>query len=145
MGVFNKIGDLLGGGFIKKVGDVVDRFVTSPDEKKKFKIEFEKLIHDQKAELYKLEIEDRNSAREREIEIAKTGRTDWLMYAAGITGLGTFILMVCAVIFMPDVTKNSLFHQLMGIIEGVALTVFAYYFGTSKSSQEKTKILERKP
>lgn len=98
-------------------------------------MEFEK-------DMYALEIQDRESARNREIEIAKTGKGDWLMYVAGLTALGSFVLMVIAVIF-TDQEGNSLFHQLMGIIEGVALTVFAYYFGTSKSSKDKQETIDR--
>lgn len=92
-------------------------------------------------DFYRVMVQDLDSARNREIEIAKTGRTDWLMYASGVTALSTFILMVVAVIFVKEVKENSLFHQLMGIIEGVALTVFSYYFGTSKSSADKTKMI----
>lgn len=140
MNIIKQAGDLIG-GLIKPLGDVVDKFITNPDEKKKFMMEVEQMVHNQKSELLKMEIEDRGSARNREVEMAKTGHTDWLMYAAGITGLGSFILMVCAVIFIDGVSENLLIHQLMGIIEGVALTIFAYYFGTSKSSTDKTKLL----
>jgi hypothetical protein len=101
-------------------------------------IEFDKLLRDHEREMYALEIEDRDSARNREIEMAKTGKQDHLMYSAGYTALGTFIIMVYAVIWKPDGMEHSpLFHQLMGIIEGVALTVFGYYFGTSKRAEEK--------
>jgi hypothetical protein len=104
-------------------------------------IEFDKLIRDHEREMYALEIEDRDSARSREVELAKTGRNDHLMYAAGYTALGTFIAMVYAVIWKPSGVEHSpIFHQLMGIIEGVALTVFGYYFGTSKRAEEKRKV-----
>ena len=92
-------------------------------------------------EAYRLEIEDRKSARSREVELAKTGRSDWMMYLSGCTAMGVFVLMVIAVIWQFPGVNSTLFHQLMGIIEGVSLTVFAYYFGTSKSSNEKTKLL----
>ena len=86
---------------------------------------------------YRVMTADIADARNREIEIAKIGGTDWLMYAAGITALSTFILMVIAVIFIKETQDNRLFHQLMGIVEGVALTVFSYYFGSSKGSKDK--------
>lgn len=104
-------------------------------------IEFDRLLKEHEREMYTLEIQDRDSARHREIEIAKTNKQDHLMYAAGYTALGTFVVMVYAVIWKPDGMEHSpLFHQLMGIIEGVALTVFGYYFGTSKRAEEKKKI-----
>jgi hypothetical protein len=111
-----------------------------PDDKK---VEFEKLIQEHEKEMYELEIKDRDSARNREIEIAKVGGNDHLMYVSGYVALAAFLVMIFAVIFLPEsVSHNSLFHQLMGIIEGVALTVFGYYFGTSKSSHEKTSLLK---
>ncbi|MGB4971499.1 MAG: hypothetical protein WBO32_02510 [Cyclobacteriaceae bacterium] len=104
-----------------------------------------KLHNDFEIEMYQLEVRDRESARTREIELAKTGKTDHLMYVAGYTALLTFILMVVSVIFLSNqVSDNALFHQLMGIIEGVALTVFGYYFGTSKSSSDKNKMFQNK-
>jgi len=88
--------------------------------------------------MYALEVQDRESARNREVELAKTGKSDHLMYSAGYTALLTFIAMVYAVIWKPAGVEHSpIFHQLMGIIEGVALTVFGYYFGTSKRAEEK--------
>ena len=95
-------------------------------------------------EEYRLEIQDRESARNREVELAKTGKSDWLMYMSGCTAMGVFVLMVIAVVWQFPGVDSPLFHQLMGIIEGVSLTVFAYYFGTSKSSYEKTKMLSSK-
>lgn len=93
-------------------------------------------------EMYELEIKDRDSARTREIEIAKAGGKDVLMLSAGFTALALLIGMTAAVIF-TDQTDNPLFHQLMGIIEGVALTIFAYYFGTSKGSKDKQTQLDK--
>ena len=93
---------------------------------------------------YRVMTADIADARNREIEIAKVGGTDWLMYAAGITALSTFVLMVIAVIFVKETQENLLFHQLMGIIEGVALTVFSYYFGSSKGSKDKSEMLGKR-
>lgn len=101
-------------------------------------LEFEKLLQDHEREMYALEVQDRASARSREVEMAKTAGHDHLMYVAGYVALAAFAVMVFAVIWLPDsVNHNSLFHQLMGIIEGVSLTIFSYYFGTSKSSLDK--------
>ena len=52
--------------------------------------EDKKMLQDQHKELYKLEIEDRDSARKREVEIAKTGKKDYMMQLTGIVGLLSF-------------------------------------------------------
>lgn len=96
-------------------------------------------------ELYRIEVEDRNSARNREIEVAKTGRQDWMMTVTGLVGLASFMIMIFAVIFIEDVQRNDLFIHLIGMIEGVVIgNIFAYYYGTSKSSKDKQEALNSK-
>ena len=107
---------------IENVGEKILQDKTLTEEQKK---EAAAIIQKEKELLFK----DRQSARNREIEIAKTGKKDFLMYAAGITALSMFVLMVVSVIFFSEnINKNPLFHQLMGIIESISLSVFYYYF-----------------
>lgn len=83
-------------------------------------------------ELYKAEVEDRDSARKREVEMAKAGKTDWMMMLTGIVGLASFGFMVYAVVYIPDMVHNDLFIHLMGMIEGLVVgNIFAYYYGNS--------------
>ena len=89
-------------------------------------------------EYYKLEVEDRKSARLREVALAKVGKIDLMMILSGLVGLSCFGLIVYAVLFttLPD---NALIHQLIGMVEGVAVSIFAFYFGSSKGSKDKDK------
>jgi xanthine/uracil permease len=58
--------------------------------------------------------------------------------------LGTFIFIVITAVYKPTVFKeNPVLHQIVGMIEGVALSVFAYYYSTTKSSSDKTKLIEK--
>lgn len=133
--VLDTIGDVLPDkGVLGVVKNIIDRDPDMPEEDK---LEFEKLLNEHEREMYALEVQDRDSARSREVEVAKAGKADHLMYASGYTALITFLVMVFAVIWHRGVDHNPLFHQLMGIVEGVALTVFGYYFGTSKRAEEK--------
>ncbi len=89
-------------------------------------------IHEQLVELYKLEVEDRDSARKREVEITKAGGNDWMMNITGIIGLFCFVFIVYAVVYIPQVLENELFIHLMGMVEGVVIgNIFAFYYGTS--------------
>jgi hypothetical protein len=91
-------------------------------------------------------VQDLESARTREVELAKVtgGKHDYMMLATGFTGLLSFIAIVVAVLFMPAVQDNKLFMHLMGIVEGVVIgNIFSYYYGTSKSSQSKDKLINR--
>lgn len=111
-------------------------------------IQGSELSQEEKAQLLKLhelELNDRSSARNREIEIAKTGKTDWMMTATGSVILISFILCVVAIIFIsiPE-TNRDLFIHLLGIVEGAFVgSMVAYYYSTSKSSAEKQKHIEK--
>jgi hypothetical protein len=153
--VWAVIGKALSGGasgLITGLGDTIDKFVTTKEEKELLKQAMTKLVQDHdmalkqmSLEVFKAEVADRDSARNRELEIAKTDKNDWLMKASGVVALVSFVSMLLAIIFDKTlglgISEQPIFHQLMGIVEGVALTVFAYYFGTSKSSADKTKHL----
>jgi len=89
-------------------------------------------LHNQVTELYKLEVADRDSARNREVEITKAGGNDWMMNVTGIIGLFCFVFIVYAVVYIPQVLENELFIHLMGMVEGVVIgNIFAFYYGTS--------------
>jgi hypothetical protein len=83
-------------------------------------------------EMYELEVQDRDSARNREIEIAKIHKFDFLFYLTGIIGLSIFCFIVYAIVYLqiPDQNKDVWIH-LIGISEGVVLSIFGYYFGSS--------------
>lgn len=88
-------------------------------------------------DLYALEVADRDSARKREVEVAKTNKQDWMMMFTGITGLLSFIFTIYAVVYIPTVLDNDLFIHLMGMIEGVVISnIFAYYYGTSSENRK---------
>lgn len=130
------------GGAVQEVGNILNKKANHDKEAEKLLQEFEVFKLEYEKELYELEVEDRNSAREREVEMAKSGKTDWLMYATGITGLGTFVALVYSVLFR-ELPESAIVHQLIGLVEGVAITIFAYYFGTSKSSKDKDEIIKK--
>lgn len=131
------IGDVLPDkGILGVVKNIIEGSNLPPEEKR----ELLRLKNDFEREMYELEIKDRESARNRQIEVAKTGKSDSMMTITGLTGLGAFVLMIIAIIFL-DVKESAILHQLIGMIEGVALTIFAYYYGTSKSSKDKDSVI----
>jgi len=102
------------------------------DKKPDLTPEDKEQIHQQLVELYKLEVQDRDSARKREVEMAKSGANDWMMNVTGIIGLFCFVFIVYAVVYIPQVLENELFIHLMGMVEGVVIgNIFAFYYGTS--------------
>ena len=63
------------------------------------------------------------------------------MLITGLIGVSVFVFMVVAIVFMPELQENKLLIHLLGMVEGVAITIFSYYFGSSKGSKDKTKLL----
>jgi hypothetical protein len=82
--------------------------------------------------MMELEVADRDSARKREIEISSHGKFDFLFYITGIIGLSAFCFIVYAIAFLsiPEANKEIWIH-LIGITEGVVLSIFGYYFGSA--------------
>lgn len=121
----------LSGGPLEAIKTLIDSDVSiGPEEKQR--------LHNELIEAYKAEVEDRDSAREREVEVAKAGKNDWLFNLTGIVGLGAFAVIIWAILALdiPD-TNKELFYHLIGIVEGVSLSIFGYYFGTSMKDNEK--------
>lgn len=118
-------GAALTGGPIEAIKTLIDSdATTTPEEKQR--------LHDDLIEAYKTEVADRDSARTREVEIAKTGKFDFLFNLTGLVGLSAFGVIVWAILVLeiPEANRD-LFYHLIGIVEGVVLSIFGYYFGTS--------------
>jgi len=94
--------------------------------------------HDQLVELYRLEVADRDSARKREASIIASGGRDWMMTLTGIVGLAAFSFLVYTVVTtkVPE-TNKEIFIHMIGIVEGVALSIFGYYFGSAVKKDDK--------
>ena len=118
----------------KGVLGVLKNLINSDDSMSaEEKIEAQKHLQ----ELYKAEVEDRDSARKREVEMAKAGKSDWMMMLTGVVGLLSFLFVIYAVVFIPEMNNNDLFIHLMGMIEGLVVgNIFAYYYGTSAKNKD---------
>ena len=126
---------------VKVLTALVSDRVDLPQEDR---LAFKKLLLDYEAELYRMEVLDRQSARRREVAVSKAGRMDLMFYLTGIVCLSAFALIVYAIVYMRIPEDNQeLFIHLVGLVEGAVLTIIAYYYGTSKSSKDKTKMLAK--
>ena len=112
--VLHTVGDLLPDsgvtGIVKRAIDLLPEPLTAEEKR-----ELEQLLHEQEVEFYKLEVLDRDSAREREAQMVKYGAHDWLFNLTGIVGLGAFVAIVVAIIFLPEVQNESMFNHLIAM------------------------------
>ena len=121
--VLDAIGDIVPGGqAIKAIGALIDATTESETER-------------QHAHylLLEAEAEDRANARQREVDFTKaTGQRDWMQTAVGIVGMVAFILMIWWA--TQGVEEREVYFHLLGVVEGVAVTIYGYYYGSSKGS-----------
>jgi len=89
-------------------------------------------LHNELIELYELEVADRDSARKREVEKAKSGGFDLMFNLTGVVGLGAFAFIIYAIVYLqiPESNKEVWIH-LIGISEGIVLSIFGYFFGSA--------------
>ena len=89
-------------------------------------------LHNELVELYQLEVADRDSARKREVEKAKSGGFDFMFNLTGVIGLGAFGFIIYAIVYLqiPESNKEVWIH-LIGISEGIVLSIFGYFFGSA--------------
>lgn len=114
-------------GILKEVIDTDDSM--TPEEKESAR----KAV----IEAYEHEVKDRESARNREVEIAKTGRFDLMYNLTGVVGLGAFAFIVYAIVYLEIPAENKeVWIHLIGICEGIVLSIFGYFFGTSMKNDK---------
>lgn len=124
--ILDTVGDLLPDagvlGIVKNLINISDKF--TPEEKE--------IITEDLAQMYETEVRDRESARLREVEMSKLGSKDFMFTLTGLIGLAVFCFIVYAIAFLqiPDANKEIWIH-LIGISEGVVLSIFGYYFGSA--------------
>ena len=124
--ILETVGDLLPDagvlGVAKNLIKMSDKL--TPEEKE--------VLTEDLAQMYEMEVKDRDSARIREVEMSKLGSRDFLFTLTGLIGLSVFCFIVYAIAFLqiPDANKEIWIH-LIGISEGVVLSIFGYYFGSA--------------
>jgi hypothetical protein len=90
-------------------------------------------------ELDKIEMEDRKDARAMQV-----ATKDWMPNAlASVLMISLCVLAGVLLKYSVPVDNKEIIINLMGVLEGAAVTVFSFYFGSSRSSSEKDKVLGR--
>lgn len=140
--VLSTAGNLTGLEILNKASDLIEKSDKLTEEEKVQLLELKQM----ELEEYRIEVQDRDSARQREAALAKAGQRDWFQYIVGTVGLAAFIFMLYVVVYEPikDNLQKTLFIHALGIVEGAVISIFGYYFGSSKGSKDKTSLLTHK-
>ena len=96
---------------------------------------------------FRAEAADRDSARDREVGMAAAGATTLSQLVVPILALGTVattFLFIASLLFLEIKTEQQqLIIFALGYATAAAQQVLSYYFGSSKSSQDKTTALQK--
>ena len=138
LGILAKIGSILGSDPITKIADLADRFIQTKEEKDEFLLQVEQNRDTFNKGLLDIEAADRKNARSRQIEMAKAGASDFMHSVVGIVGMVAFLSVIYLGIFV-EIADKATFNLILGNVMGISATIFAFYFGSSKSSSEKQK------
>lgn len=138
---------------LDSVGSIVDSVVTTKEEKEALKIELQKEINrsmeamqDKALTEMELSVRDLESARAREVELAKAGAKDKTPSVLAYLAVIGFIAMILFLLIFGfgslTVDQALLVGSLLGVLGSNSTTVYNYYFGSSAGSKEKAKSLD---
>lgn len=88
------------------------------------------------ADTYKTEVEDRESARNFQLEDQKiTGKRDWMLPFLAITGVLSFNLSIIIIFFTKlDPSDHDVLYMMIGQLTSVYVMIYSCYYG--KPAQE---------
>jgi hypothetical protein len=97
------------------------------------------------AEQTKAYLADRQSARQREIELQKAGRTSWEMLVLAFLAIAGLI-GIALVLFLTEVPDGAeeMLLMIIGALISRAGDVYAFYFGSSRGSKDKDRLLSER-
>jgi hypothetical protein len=140
---------LFGGGkLLESARGIIDEVVTSKEEKAALYIKFQEMLIKHSETVASLEVADRESARHREIETAKTGSKNWTQNILAYAGVGGFFGIIGFLLSrgLTDMGTEESFiiGNLTGMAGAIAKDIFGYYFGTSKGEQDHKEMMSGK-
>ena len=150
MAIWATVAGLFTGGIDKTItalGDAIDKNVTSDEERGKLKNELvqiaataKKDAQDFELKVKELEVKqgettqkDRDSAHNREIELAKLGRKNYIMLTLAVLaifGMGWLTWFV----FHNDIREREIAFLIIGMVIGIVKDIYGYYYGSSAGS-----------
>ena len=127
---------------IEAVSEVLNSGKMSAEQVANLKlaeIEFQKFLESNKIDLAKLDVEDRSSARAREMAVR-----DWIPgVMAVLLTAGFFGVLAYLIQFGTPERGGDALLVLLGSLGTGFTSVLAYYFGSSSGSSQKNAIIER--
>jgi hypothetical protein len=133
------------GGDIKGSLQSVKNIISGSDSPKASELLEElKLKQYHYLEEFRIEVDDRKNAREREKEYVKIGKRDYMQVFVSLMVFIPFVYMLI-MLFSGEIPNNNkdLINILIGMVATSFVSIVAYYFGSSKGSRDKDIISKK--
>jgi len=128
---------IFGGGkpMLTQVADVVDRFVDTKEEKREF---FK--------EVYKLEVEEKNSARELYGKDSSVQKVYAITFLLGYLGLTAWLVYAIITGSIKDVNQfeTGMIGTIWGAMSAKVNTVTDFFFGSSDNGEKNNQFGKQK-
>ena len=134
---------LSGGKLLEKAKEIIDEIVTTKAEKAELENRFTELIQQHEHVLIQAEVDDRKSARQREVDAIKSGSHNLTQNLLAYAAIVAFFAITGYIISHGLGTMNSeesfIVGNLTGMAGAIAKDIYGYYFGSSKGERETGK------
>lgn len=138
---------LNGGKLLEGAKNIIDEIVTTKEEKAQLETKFKELIFQHEEALIQAEVDDRKSARTREMEVVKSGSLNLTQNVLAYAGIAAFFAITGYIVShgLGGMTAEESFiiGNLTGMAGAIAKDIYGYYFGSSKGERDAST--NRKP
>jgi hypothetical protein len=139
---------LNGGKLLEGARKIIDEIVTTKEEKALLEIRLQELIQAHEQALINAEVDDRKSARQREVDSLKNGSKNLtqniLAYAAIVAFFAITGYIISHGLGNMNTEESFIIGNLTGMAGAIAKDIYGYYFGSSKGeSDAKFKVTSK--
>jgi hypothetical protein len=123
-----------------EIRGIIDEVVTNKEEKAEIERKMTELLQSHQENLLKAENEDRDSARNREIETSKAGSGNFTHNVLAYVGVISFFAIIGYVLSKGlgkmAAEESFIIGNLTGLAGAIAKDIYGYYFGSSKAEHD---------
>lgn len=135
-----ELGKLLGGSLLSGAKGIIDDVVKSKEDKEALYAKFQQMLEQHGEMIQNLEVQDRDSARKREIETTKAGSRNFtqniLAYLGVIGFFGILGFLLSTGLGKMSAEESFIVGNLTGMAGAIAKDIYGYFFGSSKGEHD---------
>ena len=157
MSFFSKIGNLFSAGatsLVKDLAGIVDTFISNPQEKQAAIEAMTKIANEHTQKMHELAVKetesylaDMQSARNMQIEALKQDdqfAKRFIYYLATLVIILAFAFDFCMFFVHYPAENRDMINGAAGVLNtGALIMVLSFFFGSSKSSEDKTALMHK--